>query len=126
MMSMVGNFASAADWSMAAGVLSLTLLVGITIGWALLRRLPRSGRFGGSGILLEDATHRETGYISAASRADLIGAQGVTLTAVRPSGTARFGEERVDVVSDSSWIEAGTPVRIVRAEGYRHVVEPAE
>jgi hypothetical protein len=28
----------------------------------------------------------------------------------------------VDVVSESEWIEHGTPIRIVASEGYRHVV----
>jgi membrane-bound ClpP family serine protease len=42
-----------------------------------------------------------------------------------------FGEERIDVVSESEWINEGTPIRIISAEGYRHVVrsvreEPAK
>lgn len=126
MLSLVGVAATPAEWSQAAGVLSLSLLVGIVIAWALLRKLPRTGRFTRAGIMLGDSTRREIGYTSQPERADLIGSVGVALTDLRPSGAARFGEERVDVVSDSSWINAGTPVRIVRAEGYRHVVEPAE
>ena len=126
MLSLVGVAATPAEWSQAAGVLSLSLLVGIVIAWALLRKLPRTGRFTRTGIMLGDSTRREIGYTSQPERADLIGSVGVALTDLRPSGAARFGEERVDVVSDSSWINAGTPVRIVRAEGYRHVVEPAE
>jgi membrane-bound ClpP family serine protease len=35
-----------------------------------------------------------------------------------------IGDERVDVVSEAEWIQAGTPVRVVSAEGYRHVVRP--
>jgi membrane-bound ClpP family serine protease len=30
----------------------------------------------------------------------------------------------VDVVSESEWITEGTPVKVVSAEGYRHVVRP--
>jgi hypothetical protein len=29
------------------------------------------------------------------------------------------------VVSESEWITEGTPIRIISAEGYRHVVRPA-
>lgn len=123
MLSLVGIAATPAEWSQAAGVLSLSLLVGIVIAWALLRKLPRTGRFTKAGIMLGGSTDRATGYLSQPSRDDLIGATGIALTDLRPSGAARFGEERVDVVSDSSWISAGTPVRIVRSEGYRHVVE---
>ena len=39
-------------------------------------------------------------------------------------GTVLIGEERVDAVSESEWIEDGTPVRVVASEGYRHVVRP--
>ena len=125
-LSLVSHLATAAELSTAAVVLSLAGLVVIAAGYGLLRHLPRSGRFARSGILLGDATTRETGYLSSAVRAELVGATGVTLTDLRPAGAARIGEERIDVVADSSWIPAGTPVRVVRAEGYRHVVQPIE
>jgi membrane-bound serine protease (ClpP class) len=125
-LSLVGGFATAADLTSAAGILSLTGIVVIVAGWALFRSLPRSGRFTKSGLMLGDATSRETGYLSAAPRAELIGQVGHAVTDLRPAGTARFGDERLDVVADSAWISAGTPVRVIRSEGYRHVVEPAE
>jgi len=37
---------------------------------------------------------------------------------------AKVAGERLDVVSDGGWIDAGTPVRVLHAEGYRHVVQP--
>ena len=30
--------------------------------------------------------------------------------------------ERIDVVSESEWITEGTAVKVISAEGYRHVV----
>jgi hypothetical protein len=30
----------------------------------------------------------------------------------------------VDVVSSGGFVKAGTPVRVILEEGYRHVVEP--
>jgi membrane-bound serine protease (ClpP class) len=116
---------SAADLTTAAGTIAVSALAILVIGWALLRHLPRSTRFGKSGIMLPDATSRETGYLSSAVRDELVGATGIALTDLRPAGAARVGEERLDVVADSDWIPAGTPVRVVRAEGYRHVVVKA-
>ena len=55
---------------------------------------------------------------------ELVGAEGVAITSLRPAGVGLFDGERLDVVSDSEWIEEGTPIRIDRAEGYRHVVRP--
>ncbi|MEX0893393.1 MAG: NfeD family protein [Gemmatimonadota bacterium] len=122
--SLVGPMATAADLITAASVVSLSALVVILAGWALVRRLPRSGRFSSSGLLLGESTRSDTGYTSFAIRGDLVGAEGVTLTDLRPAGAARFGDERIDVVAEANWIESGTPVRIVRSEGYRHVVVP--
>lgn len=125
-LSMVTPMATAAEYGTALGILSLTLLVVIVAGWALLRHLPRSRGFTKSGLMLGDATTKETGYLSSEVRTELIGSIGVALTDLRPAGAGRFGRERIDVVSDSNWIGAGTPIRVVRSDGYRHVVEPAE
>jgi membrane-bound serine protease (ClpP class) len=125
-LSMVSNMATGADYAQAFGVLSLSIIVVIVAGWALLRHLGRGRGFGRSGLMLGDATSRETGYLSAVVRAELVGTVGLALTDLRPAGAGRFGAERIDVVSDANWIEAGTPIRIVRSDGYRHVVEPVE
>jgi membrane-bound serine protease (ClpP class) len=124
--SMVTDMATSAEYAQAFGVLSLSLIVVIVAGWALLRHLGRTRGTGKSGIMLGNATSRETGYLSSAVRTELIGSVGIALTDLRPAGAGRFGAERIDIVSDSNWIAAGTPIRIVRSDGYRHVVEPAE
>jgi membrane-bound serine protease (ClpP class) len=121
-LSLVTHLSSEADMSQAAGILSAAILIVLIAAWALLRALPRSGRFSKSGMMLADATDRATGYISSPVREELIGRTGVALTDLRPAGAAQFGEERVDVVSDNVWISAGTPIKVVRSEGYRHVV----
>lgn len=125
-LSMVTPMATSADYAQALGVLSLSALVVIVAGWAVLRHLPRSRGFTKSGLMLGDATSKETGYLSSAVRTELIGSVGIALTDLRPAGAGRFGKERIDVVSESNWISAGTPIRVVRSDGYRHVVEPAE
>lgn len=54
-----------------------------------------------------------------------LGQTGTTQSILRPSGIALIGGERVDVVSETGHIAAGTPVRVARVEGMRIVVEPA-
>jgi len=56
---------------------------------------------------------------------DLIapGDEGVAKTPLRPSGNAMINDALVDVVSDLGYIEKGDPVRVVRVEGMRVVVE---
>lgn len=73
-------------------------------------------------IILTDSTNTESGYISNKSRTDLVGLEGYTLTALRPSGTVIIEDERIDVVSEGAYIEKNKKVRIVKAEGARIVV----
>lgn len=93
---------------------SLTLL-GVAV-WAVASRL-RAGHplFGGM-------LSREEGYVAALPRTELEGLDGIALTDLRPAGVAQFGDERLDVVSEAGWVPAGSPVRVLRSEGYRHVV----
>ena len=124
-LSLVSQLSSEADMSQAAGMLSAAILIVIIGAWALLRTLPRSGRFSKSGVMLGRSTDRPSGYISNPIRDELVGLTGVALTDLRPAGAAQVGDERVDVVADSAYIAAGTAIRIVRSEGYRHVVVSA-
>jgi len=47
---------------------------------------------------------------------------GTALTALRPTGTARFGPTRVDVVTQGEFLEKNTPLRVIQTSGYRIVV----
>lgn len=121
-LSMLGGLPVSADFARAGLVLSTTVVLIAVSAWVLVRSIPGNSRLARSGILLTESTDRAIGYESAASRDDLIGVEGRAITDLRPAGTALFGDERIDVVSESSWIMEGTPVRVVSAEGYRHVV----
>jgi membrane-bound serine protease (ClpP class) len=121
-MSMLGNLPTMQDFGRAGGVLSTTLLIVLISAWALLRYLPKSGRLFRSGVFLGSATDRDEGYQAALARPELVGTIGKAITDLRPSGVGLFGDERIDIVSQSEWIEEGTVVEIVADEGYRHVV----
>ncbi|WHY96000.1 NfeD family protein [Peribacillus simplex] len=73
-------------------------------------------------MILTDATKTEQGYVSNPNRLDLLGVEGKALTDLRPSGTALVKEERVDVVSEGSFISKGSSIIIVKVEGSRVVV----
>jgi len=121
-MSLLGGLPTTGDFTRAAGVLAWALTLVVVSSWILLRRLPSSRRLTTLGIFLGEESSRETGYTSAARRQELVGIEGLAVTDLRPAGSGEFGDERLDVVSESEWIEAGTPIRIVASEGYRHVV----
>lgn len=124
-MGMIGELATVGDLARAGTVLSTSLLMMIVAAWVLLRNLPANQRLQRSGVLLMNTTPRLQGYSSAELRGDLVGRTGVALTDLRPSGVVRVGDERIDVVAESGWIEAGSPVVVAHSEGYRHVVREA-
>jgi membrane-bound serine protease (ClpP class) len=119
-LAMLGGGPTPADVTQALLVLGASLALTAAVIYAWFRHLPTSTRF--SGLLLNQGVDRAGGYLSAPERRDLVGQDGVATTDLRPSGTATFGEERVDVVADGEYIPAGTRIRVVRAEGYRQVV----
>jgi len=125
-MSLLGSLPTAPDFTRAGMVLSTTVVLIAVTAWAMIRSLPRSSRLAKSGIFLLQRTERATGYESSHPRSELVGRVGTAVTDLRPSGTGLFGEERIDVVSEQSWITEGTPIRIISAEGYRHVVRTAK
>jgi len=123
-MSMIGGLPTLPDFAQAGAILSTSLLIILITSWALLRHLPQSSRLAKSGIFLLAKGERKDGWASAPSRPELLGREGVAMTDLRPAGTVLIGEERVDAVSESEWIEDGTDVRVVSSEGYRLVVRP--
>lgn len=52
-----------------------------------------------------------------ASTLALVGLAGVAMTDLRPVGTAEIGGKRMEVLAESGWIRAGTPVRVTVADG---------
>jgi membrane-bound serine protease (ClpP class) len=120
LLAVAGPMPGAGDAALAiAAVISALTLLGVGM-WAVA-----ASRRGGYKALFGGTLDREGGYLAAVPRPELEGLQGVALTDLRPAGTAEVAGERLDVVSDGGWIDAGTPVRVLRAEGYRHVVRPA-
>lgn len=56
----------------------------------------------------------------------LVGLEGLSHSDLRPSGTALFGDRKLDVVTYGDYIPARSPVRIVEVHGNRIVVEPVK
>jgi len=121
-MAMIGAAPSGGDVAQALAVLAASLVITAAVVFAWLRHLPNSGRF--KGLLLRGGMPSSDGYISAPVT-ELVGRDGVALTDLRPAGTAQIGSERVDVVTEGEYVARGTTVRVIRSEGYRHVVRQA-
>lgn len=102
------------------------ILVMVIIEWVIFvkykkRKIPFLNR-----LILNDATDKESGYTSFDDRSHLVGEIAVTHTVLRPSGTIRLGDERIDAVAEGSYIPADVKVKIIFVEGTRVVVRPTE
>jgi membrane-bound serine protease (ClpP class) len=123
LLTMLGPAPTGSDVAQALAALGTAAAVTLSVGYAWIRKLPTSHRF--RGLLLQDRMHSAQGYIAAATRDDLVGQPGVAVTSLRPAGAAEVAGERLDVVTEGEFIAQGTPVVVVRSDGYRHVVRAA-
>jgi membrane-bound serine protease (ClpP class) len=99
--------------------LALALVMTGVSALLLARFLPATSLF--RRLVLET---RQAGYqTTTADTTPLLGLTGTALTMLRPAGTAQFGDRRLDVVTRGDFLPAGTPLRIIAAEGNHLVVE---
>ena len=95
--------------------------VGSVVAMTILGRyLPKSTLFQKMELVAATTHSASTGPASA-----LLGSTGVAETNLRPSGTGRFGDRLVDVVTEGDLIERGAPIKITQVQGARVVVEQA-
>ncbi|EFU84802.1 NfeD family protein [Staphylococcus lugdunensis] len=73
-------------------------------------------------VVLKDSTNAEAGYRSHDDRSHLVGKIARTSTDLRPAGIILINDERIDAVSDGSFILRNKDVKILEVEGSRVVV----
>ncbi|REJ10625.1 NfeD family protein [Halobacillus trueperi] len=112
---------SSADMGHMAMSIGIALLVTIVVSIVLFKFVGLERGFFRH-IILNDSTSSEKGYVSSQNRLDLIGMEGEAITPLRPSGTADFNGERLDVVSEGGFISVHQAVKIIKTEGSRIVV----
>jgi membrane-bound serine protease (ClpP class) len=123
-LAMVGSLPSLQEVLQSVAVLGTALVLTAAVFIAWLRHLPNSTRF--RRMILADGLDSAAGYISARVRADLVGKEARAVTDLRPAGTVLVDDERIDVVTEGDYVKSGSLVRIIRAEGHRHVVRSLE
>jgi len=107
------------DYGTASGLLAAFVIGALTFTGFLvwLNIFPRT--FVGRRLLLHT---RQPADRTAESNRTLVGATGEALTPLRPSGTARLGGKRVDVTAVGEFLETGTTIEVVAADGLRVAV----
>lgn len=73
-------------------------------------------------IALNTTQDKESGYLAPNSRIDFLDQEGVTISILRPAGTALINGERVDVITEGSYIDKGIKIKVVKIEGNKVIV----
>jgi membrane-bound serine protease (ClpP class) len=77
----------------------------------------------GRRLMLTTSEKQEGGYVAQnADEAELLGQTGTSISVLRPSGKAKIGDRRYDVMTEGEMIEEDTPIEVRRVEGNRIVV----
>ncbi|NLI90703.1 MAG: hypothetical protein GX434_00465 [Peptococcaceae bacterium] len=78
-------------------------------------------------ISLKEKQNIEEGYVAPKKEyADYLGKTGIALTLLRPAGTAEIEGDRVDVVTDGSFIPKDSKIKVISVEGTRVIVRKDE
>lgn len=95
--------------------------VGIYLLSKILPKVPFYGK-----LVLQTTLNADEGWVSSdADNQKFEGQTGTALTVLRPAGTAEIGNDRLDVVTEGDMIPKDSPIRVIRVEGNRIVVEKA-
>ena len=112
----------------STAVLWLSISVILTSGLVILAAffLPETRLF--QRFALATVMDTEMGYHSSSAEnfQAYLGQSGTALTPLRPSGTARIGDKRVDVVTVGDFIAQDSSVKVVEVEGPKVFVEAVE
>ncbi len=97
-------------------LVALLIILIIVLLWG-----KRTGAAGG--LILDDVLppKQEKPEVSI-EPAELIGKRGVAVTYLRPAGTALLDDQRVDVVSEATFVPEGAHVVVTAVEGKRVIV----
>ncbi len=109
--------------SISVAIIQLTgaLVATLVLVALMLKFLPKSTTF--NKLVLAEEETAEKGFVSFPSDKELLGAEGVALTTLRPAGTAEINGARVDVMADWDYIERGSRIKVLRVEGVKVVVK---
>ena len=73
-------------------------------------------------LVLHEAQQRETGYVGSEDLKYFVGKEGVTLSILRPAGTANFDGIKLDVVSQGEFVQPDRKIKVIEVQGRRIVV----
>ncbi len=102
-------------------MIALVILI-LSVAFVLALRSASKGRLYRSPLVLKEEQKNAQGYLSVEDMQYLVGKQGVAASLLRPAGTGEFDGVRLDVVTESEYLQKDTPIEIIAVQGRRIVV----
>lgn len=121
---LAGVVSAAYDTSNAFVSLGIAVLVAGAVVIVVARIFKSKGIW--NKFILRDQLTTSSGYVSHANEVSLLGQVGKAITTLRPAGVAQFGDRKVDVVTDGTFVEADKMVKVIQVEGVRIVVRECQ
>lgn len=117
---------AAEEWWQALYIVSGSIICLFVIAILSLRFIPQSNLWKKirPRVVLTSREEAGAGFRSTPSTwENFLGKEGKTVSILRPAGRAVFGEDILDVVTGGDFISRDVPVKVVKVEGNRIVVE---
>jgi membrane-bound serine protease (ClpP class) len=74
-------------------------------------------------LILDVSEKKEDGFRSTpVSYEQYLGAEGIALSTLRPSGIGLFDGKRLNVIAEGEFVDPNTPIKILKVEGYNVIV----
>ncbi|GMK45547.1 NfeD family protein [Paenibacillus glycanilyticus] len=114
--SLIAGVLTAASNPMTAFIsLVIALVAAAVILYFVVRKYKDRGIW--NKFILREKLTTEQGYLSAETKEDLLGQEGIAITPLRPAGTIQIGDNRIDVVTSGEFIASGKTVKVIKTEG---------
>jgi len=124
-MPVVDKFFRLEDLTQPVLILISSMTGAIILSTVALAFLPNTRAF--RHLVLSDATSSQEGFVSTEEKPEkMVGQVGIAVSELRPAGIARFGNERLDVVTQGGFIESGRRVQIVKVAGRQVIVKEVQ
>ncbi len=119
-----GILTASRDWVAGVFSLAIAMIIGGGLFYLLLKSGARSAYV--DKIILNTSIVEQPLIETEEKDVDLLGLYGISLTPLRPAGTAKIGDRRYDVISEGEFIPIDTEIEVFKIVGRKIFVRRKE
>lgn len=111
---------------LTAGQLAVVIFIVFVIVLAMIILLYRSAFKNGRMsklLFLRSKAGKEEGYSSSESVDNMLSKEGLSVTALRPSGLGEFDGVTMDILTYGEFLPKGTKIKVIKVEGFKIFVK---